>query len=153
MSLIGLLVLLAMPAGADAPASVAARPTGQCQVTTAVPVARTRLDRDAEWSARQVLDLQFETRLRSRSEAAQVEFRVYTPGGHLYRKLTTPESALDPSRPGAARRAPSNRARALLPVAGTGIVRNGLYGKWTVVPHLLGEAQPCGRPFTFDLAP
>jgi hypothetical protein len=155
MSLIGLLVLMAMPVAADGPEATSVRPSGQCQAVTVTPISRTRPVRSREWSAREVMDLRFETRLTSREETAEVEFRVYTPGGHLYRKVSmdTPPSPDQPDRTGPVRRTPSNRARGAMPVSGTGIVRNGLYGKWTVVPHIVGDRNPCGRSFSFDLVP
>ena len=154
MSLLGLLVLAAAPMAADQPASDASRGTGQCQAVRAVPVSRTRLDRSGTWSARQVMDLRFETRLRPGTEATEVEFRVYAPGGHLYRTLKVPVSVDVPENRGdLKRRRPPDDAHASMPVSGSGIVRNGLYGTWKVAPHLVGDARPCGRPFSFDLAP
>jgi hypothetical protein len=146
MSFIGLLVLAAAPMAADQPASLS-RATGQCQVARVLPIARTRVDRSARWSVREVMDLGFE-------EGEEVEFRVYTPGGHLYRTLKTPVTSSDaPEGSGQPRRRPSDLASASMPVAGTGIVRNALYGTWTVVPHLADDPRPCGRAVSFDLAP
>jgi hypothetical protein len=154
MSFIGLLVLAAAPVAADAPASVA--PTGQCQVSVA-PVMRVRSDRptnaNVAWSVRRVTDVRFEARLRPAAEAAGVELHIFTPNGHLYRKIDATVTEAAPPPPSGPRRRPKPKAEVLLPVAGTNIVRSGLYGQWKVVPHLPDDPRPCGRTLSFGLAP
>jgi hypothetical protein len=155
MSLIGLLVLAAAPVATGPSASPATRPTGQCQIE-AVPVARVRGDRDAgraAWSVRRVTDVRLDSRLPPGTASAGIEFHVFTPSGHLYRRLATPVALESPGTSGGLKRTPKPTAGVVLPVAGTGIVRNGLYGQWTVVPHLADDQRPCGRSISFDLAP
>jgi hypothetical protein len=40
---------------------------------------------------------------------------------------------------------------AKLPVAGTMIMTNSLYGRWTVEPYLDGGVRPCGQAQSFLL--
>jgi hypothetical protein len=155
MSLVGLLILAATPVAADQPPSYATRPTGQCQVRV-VPVTRVRGDRGVgggPWSVRRVTDLHFEVRMRPGAEGTPLELHVFTPNGHLYRKLQAEVTRNAPGRSAGRRRRPTPQAGTVLPVAGTGIVRNGLYGRWTVVPHLADDPNACGRRAEFELAP
>ena len=149
MSLLGLLVLAAAPAAAEAPTELT-RPTGQCQVTV-VAATRDRGDRSGEWKARDVMDLQFRARLAREVDPEQLEFRVTTPNGHLYRKLRPPRTLPVPDEANELKRRTPRETSTIMPVAGTGIVTRGLYGKWVVTPYLLGSSRPCGRPFTFTL--
>lgn len=166
MSFIGLLVLAAAPVAADQPPSadptasaLSTRPRpGQCQVR-AVAVHRGRGDRPARrGDARpvgRVTAVRFEARIRPSAETTALELHVFTPNGHLYRKLEAPVAEVDhdPAPTPLRKPEPTTKAEALLPVAGTNIVRSGLYGQWTVVPHLADDPQPCGRPVGFELAP
>jgi hypothetical protein len=97
-------------------------------------------NRRPAWRARDVVDLELSTRVRPSSrEAARIEFRVYTPAGHLYE--TFPASITQGS------------ATAKLPVSGTAISQRGLYGQWKVVPHFEGDLAPCAQARTFSLTP
>ena len=128
---------------------------------------------DAAFSATQILDVELSTLLR-RNLAGEhlLELKVYTPRGHLYQVLTVPftgagnpadlrprkrrvegypeplhEKTLRPAKMGGMQ---GFAVGTTLPVAGTSIVTSSLYGRWTVVPHLDGDPEPCGagREFT-----
>lgn len=99
--------------------------------------------------------------------------RLLTPRRHLYQVVDVPFS-LDPRRTArkevavsgyprpVAVKAVEKRAEgqgwrwgvsATLPVAGTLVVENSLYGTWQVEPYIDGETIPCVAPVSFDLAP
>jgi hypothetical protein len=78
--------------------------------------------------------------------------RVYTPRGHLYQTLSVP--FVVPTHP-QRRHAPPPPPTLLsvrLPVAGTPIVANTLYGRWRVVPHLDDADERCGYDHHFWIA-
>jgi hypothetical protein len=105
------------------------------------------------WSARQVVDLEIRTSLRSARNARPVELRVLTPGGQLYQTLSA-STPTPPTYVTNGRAAPRPvAAAARLPVAGTQITQRGLYGLWSVVPYLEGGLEPCGPAASFTLAP
>lgn len=138
LSALGILVSVLGASSLPAATRVAVRVRSPQQ-----PEARPR----AVFSASQILDLEFHATLARRlSSGHQLEFRVYTPSGHLYEVLTAELSA-----PGRARGRVDASAR--LPVAGTSIVTSSLYGQWTVVAHLDGGAEPVSRPSTFRIKP
>jgi hypothetical protein len=106
--------------------------------------------RSLEFSAREVLDLEFFVLMpRSSSSGKRIELKLFTPRGHLYQTLSM--SARDAS--------PSTRRRrieaqgASLPVAGTTIVNNSLYGQWRAEAYVEGESSPCAKPRSFEIAP
>jgi hypothetical protein len=99
-----------------------------------------------------------------------VEFRVHTPQGHLYQSLSIPmtnDSGLAGSRhpvPGYPDPMPvyvlksikrgngqGMYAEVTLPVAGTSIVSNSLYGEWTAEAFVADEIGPCGQPASFTI--
>jgi hypothetical protein len=92
------------------------------------------------WRARDAVDLELSTRVQSSTEARNIEFRVYTPAGHLYETF-------------AASITRGSAAAARLPVSGTAITQRGLYGHWKVVPHFEGDLAPCGQARSFGLMP
>lgn len=126
------------------------------------------------FSATRILDLEFDTVL-SRSVAGShlLQLKLYTPKGHLYQVLSLPFTiaAGDGRRPAAKRwvdgypqpldeqsakpvRFEGTLRRgvsATLPVAGTSIMTNSLYGQWMVEPHL--DGQRCGPARTFVIGP
>jgi hypothetical protein len=91
------------------------------------------------WRARDAVDLELRTRVGAPREARRIEFRVYTPAGHLYETFSA--SIMRGS------------AAARLPVSGTAITQRGLYGRWSVVPHFEGDLLPCGQARSFGLTP
>jgi hypothetical protein len=128
---------------------------------------------DTLFSATQILDLDF-TVLLNPGSAKQflgthyAEFRVYTPKGHLYQSISIPFSA-DPKlkgnevavpgypRPIATRstaEASFNNAKFLaisarMPVGGTSIVQNSLYGEWRLEALLDDDSAPCSAAAHF----
>jgi len=106
------------------------------------------------FSASEILDLEFEALLSGSRNTAhhQVQFKIYTPAGHLYQVLTSDLSPAPSTRARSPRREQSHRqVSARLPVAGTSIVTSSLYGKWTVVAHLDGEGKPASVPRGFTI--
>lgn len=121
-------------------------------------------------SATDILDLEIVVGLPFRLEGEhRVDVELYTPDGHLYRRLTVvrgsatadvsaaPRRKLpDLARPVEVRRDASSLARRAsvrisVPVAGTSIVSSSLYGRWTAVAYLDGAADACVAPRTFRL--
>ena len=125
------------------------------------------------FSATQVLDVQFAIIFsvqvsKQFSNAHNVEFRVYTPQGNLYQSITIPVTN-DPKRAGERHRVPGYPdlvpvqvlqpinhgkgqglfATVTLPVAGTPIVSNSLYGEWRAEALVEDEIAPCAQPATF----
>jgi hypothetical protein len=134
----------------------ASKPTGACYtvwVSAPAPSGKaTPLRRSLSFSARQILDLEFLVALPSTGLSAgkQIELRLFTPRGHLYQTLSMPSADPEPS----SRRRPRYRTvTATLPVAGTTIVNNSLYGAWRAEAYVEGESSPCARPRVFEIQP
>ena len=100
----------------------------------------------AAFSARQVQDLQLVVTSRRPRRRGALELWLYTPKGYLYQVLTATATARHGMR-----HPPENRVT--LPVNGTLITVNGLYGRWRVEPHLNRAAKPCGAATEFRLRP
>lgn len=130
------------------------------------------------FSATRILDIEFQTMLRRRVEGPHtLQLKLYTPKGHLYQVLTVPFTA--PGRSESEDGKPGKRwvdgqtepleeqeakavrfegvhrrqVNAILPVAGTFITNNSLYGKWRVEPRLDDDPEPCGPPESFFIKP
>jgi hypothetical protein len=156
-----LTILTTLIAVAPAKATPAVReplPTGECTTVRLLPF----LPEDGagevpaggrRFSATRTLALGLSARLRQgAAESRRVEFRLFTPRGHLYQTLRATTDA--PQDPAATKKRPRRRpawARATLPVAGTTIMVHTLYGTWRVEPHFEGEARPCGPPRRFKI--
>jgi hypothetical protein len=111
--------------------------------------------------ASRITELQFDTVFPRRLTGPHVlELKIFTPRGHLYQVLTVPFSG--EGRGGRRRRVPGNprflleremrfvgagayHVSARLPVAGTWITTNSLYGSWRVEAHVDGAEWPSGR--------
>ena len=127
----------------------------------------------ATFSATKVLDVQFAIIFSNQvakqfSNAHDVEFRVYTPQGNLYQSITVPITN-DPKRTGERHRVPGYPdlvpvqvlqpikhgngnglfATVTLPVAGTPIISNSLYGQWRAEALVEDEIAPCAQPAYF----
>lgn len=135
-----------------------------------VPASATT---DRVISARDTLDLVFRVQLSGQNTPSQVEMRYFTPAGHLYQSLQVPvapegsreqERAL-PDHPFPVKvarvagaevkgdgREGNDRERFVdmpaLPVAGTVIAQNSLYGTWRAEAWPAGATTPCTRSFT-----
>jgi len=110
---------------------------------SAPPLDPPKQARIPSFSATHILDLEFRTEVR-RPDATTFYLRLYTPRGHLYQTFTV---TLAPAVPGT----PRPPAVSLLPVAGTAITTNGLYGRWRAEPWLGGDAAACGAAREFDI--
>lgn len=123
-------------------------------------------------SARFVLDLYFEVNLSGEVTGEHIlELKLRTPRGHEYQTLTVPITT-DGGERGAERKV-SNYPRPLrvqvlesegrdsegyrtqlsLPVAGTPIVSNALYGNWQIDVYLDGTLMACDYLNGFQLQP
>jgi hypothetical protein len=110
-------------------------------------------------SARTVQNLELGTWFRTTVTGDHLmEFKLYTPTGHLYQVLTVPFTVAARRPLSAVRKvdgyprplevqtlAPDrlSRVTSLLPVAGTWITTNSLYGRWRVDAHLDRSVTPC----------
>jgi hypothetical protein len=127
------------------------------------------------FSATKVTDIEFAI-IFSPSIAAQfsnahvVEFRVYTPQGNLYQSISIPITS-NPARAGEKHRVAGYPdlipvqvltsinhgngkgmyAKVTLPVAGTPIVSNSLYGGWRAEAVVEDEIAPCSQPAQFTI--
>ncbi len=106
----------------------------------------------ARYSATKIQVLVFSVRMSPAVRGSHtLGLRVFTPRGHLYQTLSVPFVVPEPPR---YRRAPALSHTVLsvrLPVAGTPIVANSLYGRWRVEPHLDDAEAPCGPDHLFSI--
>ena len=143
-----ILVSLAAPVPAKPPRRPAPPPPLPQCVALQVTSPQAETDR-TDFSAGEVLDLRISTSFRRLTGPHRLELRVYTPQGFLYQRFAVPFDASSPPSDGDGRRPPRRSVGVRLPVAGTAITTNSLYGRWKVVPFLDGEANACGRERTF----
>lgn len=126
------------------------------------------------FSASAIEDLEFRVVFALAPPGQHVlRLRVLLPKGALYQEIAVPFS-LDPRATGATEAVLEGYPRpvpvrtlqkttdrkgtwwsvsATLPVAGTLVVENSLYGTWQVEAYLDREKSPCTPPVSFDLAP
>ena len=136
--------------------------------------------RDRVFSATRILDLQLDAMLRRTYVGPHtLHLKLFTPRGHLYQVLTVPftssAKAADGSAPTPAPKRwvegypqpleekalrsvthegeTAYQVTATLPVAGTSIMTNSLYGEWKVEPYLDQQAAPCGDVRSFVINP
>lgn len=121
--------------------------TCEVSVSSAEPGAPPRV-----FSAAEVIDLTLTTAFGRRLDGIHwLELRLYTPQGFHYQTLGLPFDA--GVRESHGRRPRRASASATLPVAGTSIMTEALYGRWRVVPFLDGSAEPCGPERLFEIGP
>lgn len=153
-SAVSLLVLASPGASSDRKS-----PTNACTaIQVTAPDAPAQPKRTAKkkptFSASSILDLKLDVTLSPAVKGQhQVEFKVYTPKGHLYQGLlatmTAPAGNADRQR-----EIQKRTASATLPVAGTTIVTSSLYGEWKVEAFLDGERETaCAKPLSFAIEP
>lgn len=140
---------------------------------TAVPAGKDGIGAPS-FSVSAIEDLEFRVLFSLAPPGEHVlRLRVLMPKGALYQEIAFPFS-LDPRftgrseavlegypRPVAVRKLEKTRGgegarwgvSATLPVAGTLVVENSLYGTWQVEPYIDREKTPCAPPVSFDLAP
>lgn len=101
--------------------------------------------------------------------AHRLEVKIYSPSGNLYQSVAVPFTS-DSSKKGEKTQLADYpnplptvvleevnhggrhfAARVKLPVAGTPIVANSLYGTWSAVAHVDGEALPCASAARFTI--
>ena len=157
MTLLTLVVVVAPLAGpVERPVIGATVPGRSCSSVDVQPIPRASHRASRAWTARRVVDLEIRTSLRKARGSRPVELRVLTPGGQLYQTLTAAAAMpapADSESPSRGRTGPGRVATVRLPVAGTHITQRGLYGRWSVVPYLEGDLEPCGPPALFTLVP
>jgi hypothetical protein len=91
------------------------------------------------FSATEILDLRLSTQLRRQLQGSHVlQIKVFTPRGYAYQILTVPFTGTSGQL---------QELSATLPVAGTAIMSNSLYGRWTVEPFLDGASCGVTRSF------
>jgi hypothetical protein len=106
------------------------------------------------FSAQRHYDVDFAVKLapRAATPGRVVQLKLYTPRGFLYQTL---ETAVPQAQPRPRQRRPATpkdtTLAARLPVAGTWITQNTLYGSWKVVPYFEGQTAACGRAATFQI--
>jgi len=167
-----LLAVIGIASAASAEAQPA--PSGCSAIEVTAPGLRKQ-PRELRFSTREILDLDFETRLERKVQDGKhvLHFKVLTPSGFLYQDLAMPFSWGRPGRhdpalaPAAAvssgvpiqalgnspdGRGPARQSlRARLPVAGTSITMSTLYGRWTVQAFLDDHTRPCSPPRVFAI--
>lgn len=136
--------------------AVAQQPPAACQslwVTAAGSGRPLRARKPPQFSATEVLDLEFKVVVPvSVSLQRRLELKLFTPKGHLYQTLSIAAPTASTGT-GTARRGRSQTLTARLPVAGTTIVNNSLYGTWKVEAHFEGDANACAKPRAFVIKP
>ena len=123
-------------------------------------------DPASSFSATGILDLVFELSFVGEVVGdSLVELAVYSPNDHLYQQLSTPVSSLsakvwstvavmgyrEPQPVHVVNADTSNGLRFRLPVAGTLIIANSLYGTWTARALVDGQLADCGASLTFEI--
>jgi len=144
-------------------------PAAEC-VAIAVSSPQVKGRTREAYSATHILDLRLAVQMRRRLAGRHVlELKVYTPRGHLYQTLTAPFASATPrtrwidGRPSPlAEQSPQAvgngagrlyEVAATLPVGGTAILSNSLYGQWRVLAYLDGSPQACGTGARFEIGP
>jgi hypothetical protein len=132
---------------------------------------------EASFSANEILDIDisvlFTPAVLGQLKGDHVaEVKVFTPRGYLYQSLSVPFSS-DERKKGqsaAVRGYPhaiptqvvepvtwnngrSYRASVRLPVGGTTISTNSLYGSWSALAYIDGEKLPCSKAASFTINP
>ena len=163
-------MLLAVTGIASAASAEAQQAPSGCSAIAVTAPGLRKQPRELRFSTREILDLDFETRLERKVQDGEhvLHFKVLTPSGFLYQDLAMPftwsrpgRRDRDPVAPAAAvsngvpsqtpdSRGPARQSlRARLQVAGTSITMSTLYGRWTVQAFLDDHARPCSPPRVF----
>jgi len=130
--------------------------------------ASRRPGSEPRFSAAEVIDARFRLRVTQQGLSDSVaRFRFYTPNGHLYEQIDVPFAKNPGERaerrlpgyphPVAVARAEEQRINddsffdvpVALPVGGTLISTNSLYGLWMVEAYLGGGDSPCAKAVEF----
>ncbi len=124
---------------------------------------------DTTFSATQIIDVDLSVMFPPGIAAKfagdhKVEVRIYTPRGHLYQSMTIPFTS-DESRKGRhvtiegypqpleTQLLDEKQLRVFvrLPVAGTPIISNSIYGKWSAQAYVDDDPVACSKPSTFQI--
>ena len=103
-----------------------------------------------------MLDLEFQIVVPANTSLAgrPLELKLFTPKGHLYQTLAVPAASTASGTAGTPKRRPRYQTlTARLPVAGTTIVNNSLYGTWKAEAYLEGERTACAKARSFIIKP
>ncbi|SRR6266571_1831074 len=138
MLMLGALVLLAQAETGSIRQGVGGGGDSPRRPCLPVQVSSPPLGQRAVFSATEILDLKLSTQLRRHLEGPHVlQIKVFTPRGYAYQILTVPFTASGQLP----------ELSATLPVAGTAIMANSLYGRWSVEPFLDGASCGVRRSF------
>ena len=173
--LVTLALVLAAASSAFAAGGNANKSSGGC---AAVLVGSDQLNAGAyatSFSATKVIDLDFSMLFAPDSDKKfkgthVLELRVFTPRGHLYESTSIPFTAEAAKKGGKEKidryplplpvevlaettyaKGKYLLVKTRVPVAGTPIVNNSLYGEWRAEAYLDDELLPCSIPATFTL--
>jgi len=144
----------------DVVAQKTAAPRAECQLVWVTapafgkPASRAR--KPLNFSAAEVLDLEFQIVVPANTSLAgrPLELKLFTPKGHLYQTLAVPAASTASGTAGTPKRRPRYQTlTARLPVAGTTIVNNSLYGTWKAEAYLEGERTACAKARSFVIRP
>lgn len=115
----------------------------------------SRSRKPLNFSAAEVLDLEFQIVVPADASLAgrRLELKLFTPKGHLYQTLAVPTEVSAPKAGTPKRRSRYQTVTARLPVAGTTIVNNSLYGTWKAEAYFEGERTACVKARTFVIKP
>ncbi len=132
---------------------------------------------EATFSANEILDVDisvlFTLGILNQFKGSHVlEVKVFTPRGYLYQSLSIPFSSDEKNKgksevvrnyphaipvqvlePVTWNNGKNYRARVRLPVGGTAISTNSLYGAWTAQAFVDGESLPCSKAVSFTINP
>ena len=155
MILMGAVLVLAQAAGVSVPerfGEESRHAPRECVALQVVSPQLPKLRAHPVFSATRILDIEFRTFLRKKLEGLHtLELKLYTPRANLYQVLTVLFTAPQ-TTPVLLEGANRHRINATLPVAGTSIMTNSLYGEWRVEPFLDGRAEPCGPATAFVIS-
>jgi hypothetical protein len=110
--------------------------------------------RPLTFSATEILDLELVVIVPSKNAGKDMEIKLYTPKGQLYQTLKVgADASASASGADQARGRWYETVTARLPVAGTTIVNNSLYGVWKAEAYFEGSSSPCTRARSFSIKP
>lgn len=157
--------------------SLAAQNGGGCVQVVMGSEQKNKGQVETTFSATQILDIDFAVvftpgAVKRFSGDHVVEFRVFTPSGSLYQTIPVSFSS-DESKKGKETRVfglpypvklqtpktksvnnqPHLAISGRIPVAGTPIINNSLYGLWRVEAFIDGETMPCAGSAAFTITP
>ncbi len=148
-------VLMLVPSAESVAAPTLAKRSRGCRIFVSSPEAATTRRKKPKFSAAEIMDIQLQALVsRKLTGHHSLEFKIYTPKGNLYQSMTLQFDADAPIAEGTPRRSRGfQEVNTVLPVAGTSIVTNSIYGTWKVEAFLDGDDQRCSRARKFVIQP